>query len=189
MKARVFSNIRQRHLPRLRVHSVFLLTALLLQGVSNLLYGETPPEPRLHSWQAGINAGFLNNGVGPGIAFHYAFRPQKVLQTEAAISLDHQSGARFISGQRYRATALSVTAGLRLNLRPQRAWNPSLFLMPGLMLGSDDSDRYDDPGRRGIAPAAQLGLSNTFGRKHMVTTGFFGGEYLTGFSLKYGYWF
>jgi hypothetical protein len=161
-----------------------LLTLLYCLGLT-----EVDAQEKSYGLHAGMNFGILDNGLGPSLAFHYALRPQKKIQPEAAISFESQNGKTFLSGHSYNASALSLTAGLRLNFRPHKSWNPSLFLMPGMMSGTYQSSRKDDPGKKGLAAAVQFGISNTIKKSHMISLGFFGGEFIEGAALKYGFWF
>ena len=56
-------------------------------------------------------------------------------------------------------------------------------------MGSKKSDRHDDRGKSGISGAFNLGVSNAFHKKHMITIGGITGGYVEAVYLKYGYWF
>lgn len=146
-------------------------------------------KPKHFGVQGGIITGILGGGFGPSLSFHYALRPDKVLQPEIALSFESQKGETFLSGYSSSSSALSLTAGARINIRPQANWNPSLLILGGIMSGKDKSNRYDDPGSSGISGAINIGVSNTFNKKNMITLGILNGEYIDGFYLKYGYWF
>ena len=139
--------------------------------------------------QGGIITGILDGRIGAGFSFHYAFRAQQTLQPEIAISFDSQKGKTFLSGYNSSRSAVSLTPGIRINIRPQENWNPSILVMGGIMLGKNKSNRHDDPGSSGISGVANIGVSNTINKKHMITVGGLVGEYLDAFYIKYGYWF
>lgn len=152
------------------------------------VYAQEEDKPVSFGIQGGIITGILGGGTGPSLSLHYALRTQKVLQPEIALSFDSKKGETFLSGHNSNSSALSLTAGARINIQPQKNWNPSLLIMGGLMSGKSKSDRYDDTGSSGVSGALNVGVSNTFNRKHMITLGALVGEYVDGFYLKYGYW-
>jgi len=108
-----------------------------------------------------------------------------------AIFFDSQKGKAFYSGDDYKSSGLTLAAGYRINFRPQKKWNPSLFLMPGLMLGSYERENYSGPvySNSGISLAARLGISNAIHKNHMITIDVIGGEDFDGLCLTYGYLF
>ncbi len=138
------------------------------------------------SIHGGFNIGLLDNGMGPSLAFHYYPGKLKFVQSELAIAFDHQSGKSFMSGSRYSSTGISMLGGLRVNFRPGKNWNPSVVLLPGLIVGSENSDRKNDLNHSGFSPAVHFGISNTISNKHMITLGVFEGGFIQGFSFKYG---
>lgn len=140
-------------------------------------------------FQAGINSGILGGGGGPSFSVHYAIRRDKILQWESALFFDYHSGKTFLSGFSQKNTGLGILAGLRLNLRPRKSWNPSLFLKPGMMYSSENIARASDPIQRGFSGAISLGLSSLFHQKHMISLGFNQGANIESAFLKYGIWF
>jgi hypothetical protein len=139
--------------------------------------------------QAGINSGILGGGGGPSFSIHYAIRQDKFLQWESALFFDYHSGKTFISGFPQKNTGLGLLTGLRLNLRPKKSWNPSLFLKPGLMYSSENISRTSDPIQKGFSGAISLGLSSLFHQKHMLSLGFNQGANIESAYLKFGFWF
>jgi len=139
--------------------------------------------------QAGLNNGMLSNGFGPSFSVHYAIRHEKVVQLESQFFFDYSGGKTFLSGHAQKNFGMGIAAGPRINFRPKKDWNPSVFLMPGMMYSSKTSSRYDDVGSSGLSPAVSLGISNDWYRKHMVSFGFNVGENIFAANLKYGYWF
>ncbi|MCU0367869.1 MAG: hypothetical protein MUF39_03455 [Cyclobacteriaceae bacterium] len=160
----------------------------MITSVSGM-YAQEADKPRPWGIHGGLNTAVLNPGSGLSLSVHYSFNTQRVLQPEVAIAYDAQKGETFSNGDDYKSSALSFYGGLRLNLRPKKNWNPSFYIMPGLMFESSQTSRYDDPGQEGTSLGAQLGLSNTFNKKHMISIGFFGGNYIDGLHLKYGFIF
>lgn len=86
------------------------------------------------SIHAGINGGILSGGAGPSLSFQYTPGKVKLLQFQSNLIFDYHSGQTFLSGYTQQNTGFGLLAGLRVNLRPQNTWNPSLFLLPGLMI-------------------------------------------------------
>lgn len=83
-----------------------------------------------------------------------------------------------------------LAAGIRVNIRPQKNWNPSLYFMPGIMIGSFESDSINDPDQTGgCSLAAQLGISNTFHQRHVTTIEYKSGDKFNGVCFKYGFLF
>lgn len=169
----------------IRIVLSFILINISFSGI----YAQEADKPRPFGIHGGLNFGTLNSGSGPSLSFHYSFNTQKVFQPEIAISYDTQQGETFSNGYDYSANAITLYGGVRLNMRPKKNWNPSLYLMPGLMFGSDQTSRPDDSGRKGKSLAAQLGVSNTFSNKHMITIGIFSGDFIDGVHLNYGFMF
>lgn len=168
---------------------ILLLLFAISFTCSNLNAQQTTQSGNV-SIHAGINAGILDAGYGPSFSFQYSFRQEKVIQTELSVSFDSQKGEEFSSGDKYSSSALTLAAGIRLNIRPQKNWNPSLFLMPGFMMGSYHSDdNANSITRSNTGLAIQLGLSNTIHKKHMVTIGYLSGANFDGVYFRYGYLF
>jgi hypothetical protein len=166
-----------------------LYTAVFFLLVSTILHAQETNKKTSLGIHAGINSRVLDGGYGPSLSFQVGFRPDKTLQPEIAISFDSQKGETFSYGDSFKASAITLAAGLRLNIRPQMNWNPSLYLMPGLMMGNyTDSDTN----RKGSGLAMLLGLSNTFHHKHMINVGYISDNnalYLYGVYIKYGFLF
>ena len=139
--------------------------------------------------QGGINIGILSGGAGPSFSLHYASRKDKLIQLESQLFFDYHSGKTFLSGFDQKNTGVGLAAGIRVNFLPQKNWNPSLFLMPGLMYSSQIISRPTDPSQKGISGAISLGFSNLFQQKHMVSIGINEGSNISSAFLKYGYWF
>lgn len=137
----------------------------------------------------GINAGILSGGGGPSFSIHYAGRREKVIQLESQLLFDYHSGKTFLSGYDQKNTGLGLVAGIRVNFLPEKNWNPSLFLMPGLMYSSESISRPNDPTQKGMSGAISLGISSLIHQKHMISIGTNGGAYISSIFLKYGYWF
>lgn len=139
---------------------------------------------------AGFNSGTLDAGKGLSFLFHYGFRSEKIFQPELAISFDSQKGKTFSSGYNYKSSALTLAAGIRINFRPLKKWNPSLFFMPGLMMGNYENEYNNVPtSNSGSSLAVRLGISNTIQKHHMITMGVISGEDFGGYFLTYGYLF
>jgi len=167
-----------------------LLATMALTFSGTLIYAQEKTKPGMAGFHGGINAGVLDNGYGPSLSFQYAFHPEKVVQTELSISFDSQKGEEFGSGDNYRSSALTLAAGIRLNIRPQKNWNPSIFLMPGLMMGSYESeDNSNTINQSNTGLSLQLGLSNTIHNKHMITIGLLSGANFDGLYFRYGFLF
>jgi hypothetical protein len=162
---------------------------ILLLLMSTQIFAQEETKPGKVGIHAGINSGLLDSGFGPGISIHYALRTDKVLQPESMLFFDSHSGKTFLSGYAQKSRGFGLAAGIRINFSPQQNWNPSLVIMPGIMYSSSQSSRYDDPGQSGTSAALNLGISNSFYKKHMVSLGFNSGENITVLYLKYGYWF
>jgi hypothetical protein len=139
-----------------------------------------------YSIYGGFNVGLLDNGMGPSLAFHFNPGKLKFVQSELAIAFDHQSGKSFLSGSSYSATGISLLGGLRVNFRPGKNWNPSVALLPGFIVGNENTDRNDSFNHSGFSPAVHFGISNTISNKHIITLGLFEGGFIHGLSLKYG---
>ncbi len=138
---------------------------------------------------AGLNSGMLSGGGGPSFSLHYAARQDKVIQLESQLFFDSHSGKTFLSGFEQKNAGLGLTAGIRVNFLPEKNWNPSLFLMPGLMYSSETISRPADPTQKGISGAISVGVSNLFHQKHMLSVGINEGAHISSTFLKYGYWF
>jgi len=164
-------------------------TFILFLSLSTQMYAQQQITPRNFSIQAGINGGLLSGGFGPSFSFHYALRTEKVLQLESMIFLDSHSGKKAISGHTEKSFGYGLAAGIRINVLPQKNWNPSFAIMPAIMYSSETTSRYDDKGRSGISGAICLAISNTFNKRHMVSIGLNQGENISAGYLKYGFWF
>ncbi|MDO5509107.1 MAG: hypothetical protein Q4F57_00285 [Weeksellaceae bacterium] len=140
------------------------------------------------STQVGIIKGLLDQGNGISVSAHFAIRPSKVLQPEIALSYESQKGKTFLTSYNYSAAGISLTPGLRINIRPQRNWNPSILFMLGISYSQQKKDRIDVSGEAGISPALNLGVASTFHQRHMGSIGIFGNDNIGGLYLKYGYW-
>lgn len=135
----------------------------------------------------GVNSGILSGGVGSSFSFHYALRREKVLQLESMLFFDNHSGTTFLSGHTQKNLGLGLTAGTRINILPQKNWNPSLIIMGGFMYSSEVTSRpYES---KGVSGAFSLGISNTFYKNHMASIGLNAGENIEALYLKYGLWF
>lgn len=139
--------------------------------------------------QGGINIGILSGGAGPSFSLHYASRKDKLIQLESQLFFDYHSGKTFLSGFDQKNTGLGLASGIRVNFLPQKNWNPSLYLMPGLMYSSETISRPSDTTQHGVSGAISLGFSNLFQQKHMVSIGINQGATISTAFLKYGYWF
>ncbi len=104
-------------------------------------------------------------------------------------SLTVNSGKTFLSGESQRNVGLGLAAGIRINVLPQKNWNPSLVIMPGVIYSSKTTSRYDDYGPSGISGTLCFAVSNAFHRKHMVSIGLNSGANIFAAYLKYGFWF
>jgi hypothetical protein len=166
-----------------QTHFIFVLL------LSTQIYGQDEAKPGRLGIHAGINNGILSGGFGPSFSLHYALHTKKALQPEFMVFFDSHSGKTFLSGGSEKDAGFGLAAGLRLNLLPNKNWNPSLVIMPGISYSSEITTRYDDPGSRGISGALCLGISNTFYRKHMVSMGLISEYNFDAAYLKYGYWF
>lgn len=101
-----------------------------------------------------------------------------------------------MTSDKIKASALGLTAGLRINVLPRKNWNPSFVIMTGIAYGSQKEKRYSIDGGAewksddGGGVAVCLGFSNTFYKKHMVSLGFIGvPEDFAAVYIKYGIWF
>lgn len=169
--------------------SIFLLLSLLCFFPFVQLKAQDQVKDHVLGLQAGVNSGILGGGGGPSFSFHYAISQDKILQWESALFFDYHSGKTFLSGFSQKNTGIGLLAGLRLNLRPQKNWNPSLFLKPGLMYSSENISRTSDPIQKGFSGAISLGVSSLFHQKHMLSLGFNQGANIESAFLKYGFWF
>ncbi len=136
---------------------------------------------------AGINSGVISNAFGPSLSFHHASRTEKVIQFESMLFFDRHSGRAFLSGDQTKFLALGLAAGVRMNILPQKNWNPSFVIMLGPAYGSESANY------RGLGFAYCLGFSYTFHKKHMLSIGVNaveGREFEGGaIYIKYGFWF
>lgn len=173
-----------------RKSNKLLLTIIFLFVSASLMFAQEAAKKGSVGLHAGINTGTLDAGNGPSFSFQYGFRREKIFQPELALSFDSQKGKTFSSGYNYKSSALTLAAGIRINIRPQKNWNPSLFFMPGLMMGSYESENNKVPtSNSGSSLAARLGISNTIHKHHMITVGVISGEDFGGYYLTYGYLF
>lgn len=168
-----------------------LLTCIFLFVSANMMYAQETAKAGSVGIHAGINTGTLDAGNGPSFSFHYGFRREKIFQPELAISFDSQKGKTFSSGYNYKSSALAFAAGIRINIRPNKNWNPSLFFMPGIMMGSYEKEDNNAPAysNSGSSLAVRLGISNTIQKNHMITIGVISGEDFSGYFFTYGYLF
>lgn len=166
------------------------ISFLLFFLLSGLIYAQQETKFRSFSIQAGVNSDLLSGGPGPSISFHYAHPTEKQIQFESMLFYDSQSGGKtFLNGFSQEAFGYGLAAGARLNILPDKNWNPSLVLMPGVIYSSVETSREDDPGQSGVAAALCIAVSNTFYKKHMLSLGHNGGSHISATYLKYGYWF
>jgi len=166
---------------------LFLMASSLF--LSKLVKAQEAPKTSGFGLHAGLNSGILGGGTGPSFSFHYASRRDKVIQLESQLFFDYHSGKTFLSGFEQKNIGLGLAAGLRVNFLPKKNWNPSLFLMPGLMYSSETISRPTDPVQRDMSGAISVGFSNLFHQKHMISIGINEGAYISSAFLKYGYWF
>jgi len=167
-----------------------LLTLIFLFVSASLMYAQETAKKGSFGLHAGINKGTLDGGNGISLLCNYGFRREKIFQPELAISFDSQKGKAFLTGNNYKSSALTLAAGIRINIRPQKKWNPSLLFMPGLMMGSFESENSSGPASNsGSSLAVRLGISNTIQKNHMITIGAISGEDFSGYLLTYGYLF
>ena len=162
---------------------------ILLFLVSNQFFAQEEIKLKSFGIHAGVNSGILSGGIGPSFSFHYALRTEKVLQLESMLFFDSHSGETFLSGESQKNLGFGLGAGTRINVLPQKNWNPSLVIMPGVIYSYEITSRDDDNGRSGISGALCLAISNAFYRKHMVSIGLNRGKNITAAYLKYGFWF
>jgi hypothetical protein len=155
----------------------------------NQIYAQQETKPRNFGVHVGLNSGMLSGGIGPSFSLHYAFRTEKVLQLESMLFFDSHSGKTFLSGESQKNVGLGVAAGMRLNVLPQKKWNPSLVIMPGVIYSSETTSRYNDNGLSGISGTLCFAVSSAFDRKHMVSIGLNQGANILATYLKYGFWF
>ncbi len=165
--------------------NIFIFSFLL----STQIYAQHEIKPINFGIHAGVNGGILGGGIGPSFSFHYALRTDKVLQPESMLFFDSHSGEVFLSGYTQKNIGFGLAAGTRINILPKKHWNPSFVIMPGVIYSSQATSRPDDNGHNGISGALCLGLSSTFYRKHMVSTGINIGKNIDALYLKYGLWF
>ncbi|MCH6233948.1 hypothetical protein [Cognataquiflexum rubidum] len=161
-----------------------LVLFFFLLSTQNFAQQET--KPRSLGIHGGINSSLLDDALGPSFSFHYAIRTDKVLQIESMLFFDSNSGESFMSGSSQKSSGIGLAAGLRINVLPNRNWNPSLVIMPGIM---QSSERINGRELSEVSGAICLGLSNTFQGKHMVTLGINQGENISAAYIKYGFWF
>ncbi len=158
------------------------ITFILLLHLITQVFAQQETKPIRFSIHAGFNGGVLSNYTGPSISIHSASRTDKVIQLESMLFFDRQSGD-WISSK------LGLSAGLRINVLPQKNWNPSIAIMLGIGYGSE-SNIYGEYKDSGLFPAFCFGFSNTFYKKHMLSIGFNRVlYYCDGIYMKYGFWF
>lgn len=157
--------------------------------LSPQIYAQQETKLRNLGVHVGLNSGMLSGGVGPSFSLHYALRTEKVLQFESMLFFDSHSGKTFLSGESQKNVGLGLAAGMRLNVMPQKKWNPSLVIMPGVIYSSETTSRYNDNGLSGIAGALCFAVSSAFNKKHMFSLGINQGANITATYLKYGFWF
>ena len=136
---------------------------------------------KIHQWSAHIGFGAGLDGDGLGLSFDYAYKPYRILNLEAQVSIDNIRGTYFLSANKSNYFVYGLGVGARLNILPNnKKWNPSIYAMPGFGI-------YNNP----IEPEANLifatGFSNTFYQHHGLSVGTKLGHYL--FMIKYGYIF
>lgn len=153
------------------------------------IFAQEETKPRSFGIHAGINSGTHSGGTGPSFSFHYAIPTEKVLQIESMLFFDSHSGKTFLSGHFQENLGFGLAAGVRINFLPQKNWNPSFVIMPGIIYSSESTSRFDDYGSSGISEAFCFAFSNNFYRKHMVCLGLNRGENIFAVYLKYGFWF
>lgn len=164
----------------------FILFFLL----STQIYAQQETKPRSFGIHAGVNSGILGGGTGPSFSFHYALRTEKVLQLESMLFFDSHSGEAFLTGDSQKNLGFGLAAGIRINVLPQKNWNPSFVIMPGVIYSSETTSRYDgDYVSSGISGNFFIAFSNAFYRKHMVSIGLNAGRNIYAAYLKYGFWF
>lgn len=178
-------NLHQIHFLNFVRQALFILFFLWCTQI--LAQQET--KPRSFGIHAGVNSGTLSGGTGPSFSFHYAIPTKKVLQLESMLFFDSHSGKTFLSGHFQENFGFGLAAGARINFLPQKNWNPSFLIMPGIIYSSETTSRYDDYGSSGISDAFCFAFSNAFYRKHMVSLGLNRGENIFAAYLKYGFWF
>jgi hypothetical protein len=166
-----------------------LVAIVMFFGLSTPVIAQQEASSTKIGIHAGLNSGILSGGAGPSFSLHYAARTEKVVQLESMLFFDSHSGKTFLSGHNQKNLGIGVVGGVRINVFPQKNWNPSLVIMPGIMYSSQTTSRYDDRGSSGMSGAISLGIANTFYRKHMVSLGLNGGANITSLYLKYGLWF
>ncbi|MGK7390822.1 MAG: hypothetical protein ACNS60_10730 [Candidatus Cyclobacteriaceae bacterium M2_1C_046] len=154
--------------------------------VSTQIYAQEETNPKNFGIHAGVNSGLWDNVSGPSFSFHYAFQTEKVVQLESMLFFDSQSGRAALSGKSQKNSGLGLAAGIRFNILPQKNWNPSFVIMPGLIYSSETQADYR---RSGISGSLFLAFSNTFYRRHMLSIGVNRGENILLGYLKYGFWF
>jgi hypothetical protein len=137
--------------------------------LSTQLHAQQQNSPGIKGIHLGLNSGVLGGGAGPSFSFHYAIRSEKVLQLESMLFFDYHSGTTFLSGGSQKNTGIGVAGGIRINVLPNKNWNPSFAFMPGIMYSSQKTSRYDDADRSGISLALGFSFSNTFYKKHMLS--------------------
>ncbi len=153
------------------------------------IFAQQGTKPKSFGIHAGINSGTLSGGTGPSFSLHYAFPSEKALQLESMLFYDSHSGKTFLTGHYQENIGFGLAAGARINFLPQKNWNPSVLIMPGIIYSSETTTRYDGYGSSGISDALCLAFSNAFFRKHMISLGLNRGENIFAAYLKYGFWF
>jgi hypothetical protein len=163
----------------------FILTILFIQND----FAHSQVKNHGISLHAGINSGVLGGGGGPSLSLHFSGRRDKIFQLESQLLWDYHAGKTFLSGKSQKNTGVGLLAGLRLNLRPEKNWNPSLFFFPGVMYSSETISNSPATTNSGISAGISVGISSLFHQKHMLSLGITGSEYISSLFLKYGFWF
>ena len=178
-------NLQLHYLLNFVRYSSFILLFLL----STQVFAQEEVKPRYFGIHAGFNTGILGGGYGPSFSFHYAIRTDKVIQFESMLFFDSHSGSAFMSGYPQKNLGFGLAAGTRINIMPNRIWNPSIIIMPGVIYSSETIIRPEGYSNSGVSGTLCLGISNDFYGKHMLSMGATVGDNIFAVYLKYGIWF
>ncbi len=167
-----------------------LISFILLFLLSAQIFAQQETNPRSFSIHAGVNGTIFSNATGPSISIQSASRTDKVIQRELMLFFDKQSGGSpggLFPNNDY--SGIGLAAGVRINIFPQRNWNPSFVIMLGPAYGSESAiDRKYE--YSGLGYAFCFGYSNIFYKKHMLSIGFNNVvDFGAAIYIKYGFWF
>ncbi len=177
-----------------------LIPFILLFILSAQIFAQQETKPTSYSIHAGVNTGFNDNAVGPSLSLRRASSAfDNYVQSEFMLFLDSRSGAAILSGDKTNSYAVGLAAGVRINTAPQKYWNPSFVLMPGIAYVTT-ANIYNGNQDSSVSFAFCFGFSNLFYKKHMVNIGvnssvpmqhvlFFVFHTVLVANITYGFWF